>query len=200
MTNYKKINLFLLICWLLVPFVQAEPALPNKVPYLAAEASTFNLTLQQLIRGYNLSHLSPELPPFKQIYSPKFTKDNLYYVSIVNHDFYISLVLESASQKIKTFQMTYLPGLTIKEQCDRDKIIEAIDKESLNYMSFLVHWLNPELAANESLSKVTTLLCNGKGLPFYHEIDKNLRYVVADHGEKGITLAIEPVNIKKSDK
>lgn len=200
MTNYKKINLFLLVYWLFVPCVLAEPALPKKVPYLAAEASTFNLTLQQLLRGYNLSNSTPVLPLFKQVHSPKFTKDSLYYVGVINDDFYISLVLDSASQRIKTFQMTYVLGLKTSDQCNLDTIKTSIDDNSLNYMSVLLRWLNPELAVNESIGKVAELLCNGRGLPFYHEIDKSLRYVVADHGEKGITLAIEPVNVKKSDK
>lgn len=166
----------------------SEPKLPASAPYLAASAPTFNLTLQQFQDGYNLSNPEYPFPDWEEVKSPQHKKHNLYFASHINETLYASIVIDSASSKVKTIQLTYLPGWNAHSpEIDENLIVAQ------QYMSSLLRWMDPDMPPDDSLNRLQSLLDAGAGLAFHQETDRSLRYVVADHGEKGITLALEPI-------
>lgn len=74
-----------------------------------------------------------------------------------------------------------------------DIITDDCDIVAINYMTTLYQWFNPSEAPEYSQKEIIRLLKVGRDEPLYQEIINNLRYVVVDHGEKGITLAVEPI-------
>ena len=43
------------------------------------------------------------------------------------------------------------------------------------------------------------VLAAGKGKRYFADTEGAVRYVVADHGEKGLTFAVEPIKLALSD-
>ena len=49
------------------------------------------------------------------------------------------------------------------------------------------------------MERLTTLLSESKSKRYYQKSEGAIRYVVADNGEKGLTLAVEPIKLALSD-
>ncbi|MCP5756981.1 YiiQ family protein, partial [Klebsiella pneumoniae] len=66
-------------------------------------------------------------------------------------------------------------------------------------MSAILRAFVPTLSPLQSQQKLQKLLTAGKGKRYYTETEGAVRYVVADHGEKGLTFAIEPIKLALSE-
>ena len=57
----------------------------------------------------------------------------------------------------------------------------------------------PTLSPAQSQQKLQKLLTAGKGKRYFSDTEGAVRYVVADHGEKGLTFAVEPIKLALSE-
>ena len=70
---------------------------------------------------------------------------------------------------------------------------------AISYMANLIRQFDATLTPAQSQDKINNLLDKGKGMPFYQQQVGAIRYVIADNGEKGLTLAVEPVKLALSE-
>lgn len=199
--NNMMKNTLLILCCLSVsllcpPFVRGDtlfqPRAAATAPYLLPSAPTFDMNLLQFRTRYNLSNPSLPLGEYKVIDTGDDSPALIRAASRINERLYSSTALEKGTGKIKTLQITWLPKARDPDQNGRRK--QAID-----YMAALLRTFMPSLTGEQSLKKVEMLLEKGKGQRFYQQTEGALRYVVVDHGEKGLTFAVEPIKLTLSD-
>ncbi|HDH0766241.1 TPA: DUF1454 family protein [Klebsiella pneumoniae] len=70
---------------------------------------------------------------------------------------------------------------------------------ALEYMSAMIRAFVPTFSQAQSQQKLQKLLAAGKGKRYFADTEGAVRYVVADHGEKGLTFAIEPIKLALSE-
>ncbi|SFN59774.1 Protein of unknown function [Izhakiella capsodis] len=166
---------------------QEQSAQMPMAAYLLTGAPTFDMTIGQFREKYNASNPSLPLSEYRAI-DNRSDKSNLTRAaSKINENLYSSTALERGTGKIKTLQITWLPVQGPEQKTAYDK--------ALAYMAAFVRYFEPMLNEEQSLNRVTTLLAEGKGQRYVAKNEGALRYVVADNGEKGITLAIEPLKL-----
>lgn len=158
-----------------------------KAPYLMPGAPTFETTLVSFRDKYNLANPTQQIGEFRAIADNPGDTLLTRAASKINEDLYASTALEKGTGKIKSMQMTYMP---IQGQDEKSAHATAI-----NYMANLVRQFDPTLSVDQSITKVNTLIDKGKGMPFYQQQVGAVRYVISDSGEKGLTLAIEPIKL-----
>ncbi|MDR3432870.1 MAG: DUF1454 family protein [Rouxiella aceris] len=162
-----------------------------KAPYLMPGAPTFEMTLVNFREKYNAANPTQQIGEFRAI--PDKTDSALLTraASKINEDLYASTALEKGTGKIKSLQITYLP---IKGP--DEKVAHAT---AISYMANLIRQFDATLTPAQSQDKINYLLDKGKGMPFYQQQVGAIRYVIADNGEKGLTLAVEPVKLALSE-
>ncbi|MDT1877289.1 DUF1454 family protein, partial [Acinetobacter baumannii] len=102
-----------------------------------------------------------------------------------------STALERGTLKIKSMQITWLPIQGPEQKAARTKALE--------YMSARIRAFVPTFSQAQSQQKLQKLLAAGKGKRYFADTEGAVRYVVADHGEKGLTFAIEPIKLALSE-
>lgn len=218
--KYSWLSSGLMIGILLSANVKTLAEESSLTTYLMSGAPTFTQTVKQFEETYNAAHPNYEIPPYQEI--TRLSKDNvLYFASKINSTLYSSVVVDGQTKKIKSLQLTYVAPAPVTAKIEPETetitqqeiitpalenqaividgdipVINTSDNVARDYMATLLEWFNPALSHEESKKELDRLLKIGRDDPLYQEIIDNLRYVVVDHGEKGITLAVEPIKQK----
>lgn len=164
---------------------------PATAPYLLQGAPSFDQSISQFRETFNKDNPTLVLGEFRAIDGAKDTPTLTRAASKINENLYASTALERGTLKIKSMQITWLP-IQGPEQ-------KAAKAKALEYMSAILRAFTPILTKVQSQQKLQKLLTAGKNKRYYAETDGAIRYVVADHGEKGLTFAVEPIKLALSD-
>jgi len=156
-------------------------------PYLMPGAPTFEMTLVSFREKYNIANPTQQIGEFRSIADKPGDTLLTRAASKINEDLYASTALEKGTGKIKSMQMTYMPSQGADEKAEHARAI--------SFMANLLRQFDPTMSVDQSVAKVNALIDKGKGLPFYQQQVGAVRYVISDNGEKGLTLAIEPVKL-----
>lgn len=162
-----------------------------KAPYLMPGAPTFELTLVSFREKYNLANPTQPIAEFRAIADKPDAVLLTRAASKINEDLYASTALEKGTGKIKSMQITYLPIQGAEEK--------AAHATAISYMANIIREFDPTLSVDQSVAKVNSLIDKGKGQQFYQQQVGAVRYVISDSGEKGLTLAVEPVKLALSN-
>lgn len=168
------------------PDHQAAEEVP-RAPYLMPGAPTFELTLVSFREKYNLANPTQQIGEFRAIPDKPDAVLLTRAASKINEDLYASTALEKGTGKIKSMQITYMPI-----QGPDEKAAHAI---AISYMANVIREFDPTLSVDQSVAKINSLIDKGKGMQFYQQQVGAVRYVISDNGEKGLTLAVEPVKL-----
>ena len=160
-------------------------------PYLLAGAPSFDQSISQFREKFNADNPKLPLNEFRSI-APSRDRANLTRAaSKINENLYASTALERGTLKIKSMQITWLPIQGPEQKAARTKALE--------YMSAMIRAFVPTFSQAQSQQKLQKLLAAGKGKRYFADTEGAVRYVVADHGEKGLTFAIEPIKLALSE-
>ena len=185
-----RISRWLTCCMLLTAggVVFADPpTAPKLAPYVQPGAPVFSETIPQFREKFNSMNPGTPLPEYRTVDTGQVQNMVVLAVSKINDSFYSSTALEPGTGKIKSLQMTWVSPQGTSEKQSRDL--------AFRYMTALIRYFSPQLTEQTSHQKLESLLKAAKvNIPFF-DAEGALRYVISDQGEKGITLAIEPVRL-----
>lgn len=168
-----------------------ETSAPVTAPYLLSGAPSFDQSISQFRESFNQDNPTLALGEFRAIDGARDTPTLTRAASKINENLYASTALERGTLKIKSMQITWLP-IQGPEQ-------KAAKAKALEYMSAILRAFTPVLTKAQSQQRLQKLLTAGKNKRYYAETEGAIRYVVADNGEKGLTLAVEPIKLALSD-
>ncbi|CAH3228889.1 MULTISPECIES: YiiQ family protein [Klebsiella] len=160
-------------------------------PYLLAGAPSFDQSISQFREKFNADNPKLPLNEFRSIASSRDRANLTRAASKINENLYASTALERGTLKIKSMQITWLPIQGPEQKAARTKALE--------YMSAMIRAFVPTFSQTQSQQKLQKLLAAGKGKRYFADTEGAVRYVVADHGEKGLTFAIEPIKLALSE-
>ena len=160
-------------------------------PYLLAGAPSFDQSISQFREKFNADNPKLPLNEFRSIATSRDRANLTRAASKINENLYASTALERGTLKIKSMQITWLPIQGPEQKAARTKALE--------YMSAMIRAFVPTLSQAQSQQKLQKLLAAGKGKRYFADTEGAVRYVVADHGEKGLTFAIEPIKLALSE-
>ena len=160
-------------------------------PYLLAGAPSFDQSISQFREKFNADNPKLPLNEFRAIATSRDRANLTRAASKINENLYASTALERGTLKIKSMQITWLPIQGPEQKAARTKALE--------YMSAMIRAFVPTFSQAQSQQKLQKLLAAGKGKRYFADTEGAVRYVVADHGEKGLTFAIEPIKLALSE-
>ncbi|HBW7741641.1 YiiQ family protein [Klebsiella pneumoniae] len=160
-------------------------------PYLLAGAPSFDQSISQFREKFNADNPKLPLNEFRSIATNRDRANLTRAASKINENLYASTALERGTLKIKSMQITWLPIQGPEQKAARTKALE--------YMSAMIRAFVPTFSQAQSQQKLQKLLAAGKGKRYFADTEGAVRYVVADHGEKGLTFAIEPIKLALSE-
>ena len=160
-------------------------------PYLLAGAPSFDQSISQFREKFNADNPKLPLNEFRSIATSRDRANLTRAASKINENLYASTALERGTLKIKSMQITWLPIQGPEQKAARTKALE--------YMSAMIRAFVPTLSPAQSQQKLQKLLTAGKGKRYFSDTEGAVRYVVADHGEKGLTFAVEPIKLALSE-
>ncbi|HHB8478245.1 TPA: DUF1454 family protein [Klebsiella pneumoniae] len=160
-------------------------------PYLLAGAPSFDQSISQFREKFNADNPKLPLNEFRSIATSRDRANLTRAASKINENLYASTALERGTLKIKSMQITWLPIQGPEQKAARTKALE--------YMSAMIRAFVPTFSQSQSQQKLQKLLAAGKGKRYFADTEGAVRYVVADHGEKGLTFAIEPIKLALSE-
>ena len=160
-------------------------------PYLLAGAPSFDQSISQFREKFNADNPKLPLNEFRSIATSRDRANLTRAASKINENLYASTALERGTLKIKSMQITWLPIQGPEQKAARTKALE--------YMSAMIRAFVPTFSQTQSQQKLQKLLTAGKGKRYFSDTEGAVRYVVADHGEKGLTFAIEPIKLALSE-
>lgn len=160
-------------------------------PYLLAGAPSFDQSISQFREKFNADNPKLPLNEFRSIATIRDRANLTRAASKINENLYASTALERGTLKIKSMQITWLPIQGPEQKAARTKALE--------YMSAMIRAFVPTFSQAQSQQKLQKLLAAGKGKRYFADTEGAVRYVVADHGEKGLTFAIEPIKLALSE-
>ena len=169
--------------------LSAESESATAAPYLLSGAPSFDLSISR--EKFNADNPKLPLNEFRSIATSRDQANLTRAASKINENLYASTALERGTLKIKSMQITWLP-IQGPEQ-------KAAKAKALEYMSAMIRAFVPTLSPAQSQQKLQKLLTAGKGKRYFADTEGAVRYVVADHGEKGLTFAIEPIKLALSE-
>ncbi|EJA5729804.1 YiiQ family protein [Salmonella enterica] len=187
-------TLFLLLFSALTASITAHAQLSSSTttaPYLLAGSPTFDLSISQFRENFNRQNPDLPLNEFRAIENSRDKANLTRAASKINENLYASTALERGTLKVKSMQITWLP-IQGPEQ-------KAAKAKALEYMAAIIRTVAPLLTKEQSQKKLQKMLIAGKGKHYYAETEGAVRYVVADNGEKGLTFAVEPINLALSE-
>ncbi|WP_294912024.1 DUF1454 family protein [Tatumella sp. UBA2305] len=185
-----RISRWLTCCMLLTAggVVFADPpAAPKLAPYVQPGAPVFSETIPQFREKFNSMNPGTPLPEYRTVDTGQVQNMVVLAVSKINDSIYSSTALEPGTGKIKSLQMTWVSPRGSSEKESRDL--------AFCYMTALIRYFSPQLTEQTSRQKLESLLKAAKVNIPYFDAEGALRYVISNQGEKGITLAIEPVRL-----
>ncbi|MDU2918817.1 MAG: DUF1454 family protein [Klebsiella quasipneumoniae] len=162
--------------------LSAESESTTAAPYLLAGAPSFDLSISQFREKFNADNPKLPLNEFRSISTSRDRANLTRAASKINENLYASTALERGTLKIKSMQITWLP-IQGPEQ-------KAAKAKALEYMSAMIRAFVPTLSPAQSQQKLQKLLTAGKGKRYFSDTEGAVRYVVADHGEKGLKVTI----------
>ena len=171
--------------------LSAESESTTAAPYLLAGAPSFDQSISQFREKFNADNPKLPLNEFRSIATSRDRANLSRAASKINENLYASTALERGTLKIKSMQITWLP-IQGPEQ-------KAAKAKALEYMSAMIRAFVPTFSQTQSQQKLQKLLAAGKGKRYFADTEGAVRYVVADHGEKGLTFAIEPIKLALSE-
>lgn len=172
--------------------VRAENAVTTPTaPYLLPGSPTFDLTITQFREKFSAENPTLVLNEFRAITPNRDNVGLTRAATKINENLYASTALERGTLKVKSMQLTWLPIQGPERKAARAK--------AQAYMSALIRAFTPGLSKEQATERLNTLLKEGRDLAYYEKSDGPIRYIVADHGEKGLTFAIEPIKLMLSD-
>ncbi|MCQ8431905.1 YiiQ family protein [Klebsiella pneumoniae] len=160
-------------------------------PYQLAGAPSFDQSISQFREKFNADNPKLPLNEFRSIATSRDRANLTRAASKINENLYASTALERGTLKIKSMQITWLPIQGPEQKAARTKALE--------YMSAMIRAFVPTFSQAQSQQKLQKLLAAGKGKRYFADTEGAVRYVVADHGEKGLTFAIEPIKLALSE-
>ncbi|HGX9943162.1 YiiQ family protein [Klebsiella pneumoniae] len=160
-------------------------------PYLLAGAPSFDQSISQFREKFNADNPKLPLNEFRSIATSRDRANLTRAASKINENLYASTALERGTLKIKSMQITWLPIQGPEQKAARTKALE--------YMSAMIRAFVPTFSQAQSQQKLQKRLAAGKGKRYFADTEGAVRYVVADHGEKGLTFAIEPIKLALSE-
>lgn len=160
-------------------------------PYLLAGAPSFDQSISQFREKFNADNPKLPLNEFRSIATSRDRANLTRAASKINENLYASTALERGTLKIKSMQITWLPIQGPEQKAARTKALE--------YMSAMIRAFVPTFSQTQSQQKLQKLLAAGKGKRYFADTEGAVRYVVADHGKKGLTFAIEPIKLALSE-
>lgn len=160
-------------------------------PYLLAGAPSFDQSISQFREKFNADNPKLPLNEFRSIATSRDRANLTRAASKINENLYASTALERGTLKIKSMQITWLPIQGPEQKAARTKALE--------YMSAMIRAFVPTFSQTQSQQKLQKLLAAGKGKRYFADTEGAVRYVVADHGEKGLTFAVEPIKLALSE-
>ena len=160
-------------------------------PYLLAGAPSFDQSISQFREKFNADNPKLPLNEFRSIATSRDRANLTRAASKINENLYASTALERGTLNIKSMQITWLPIQGPEQKAARTKALE--------YMSAMIRAFVPTFSQTQSQQKLQKLLAAGKGKRYFADTEGAVRYVVADHGEKGLTFAIEPIKLALSE-
>ena len=160
-------------------------------PYLLAGAPSFDQSISQFREKFNADNPKLPLNEFRSIATSRDRANLTRTARKINENLYASTALERGTLKIKSMQITWLPIQGPEQKAARTKALE--------YMSAMIRAFVPTFSQAQSQQKLQKLLAAGKGKRYFADTEGAVRYVVADHGEKGLTFAIEPIKLALSE-
>ena len=160
-------------------------------PYLLAGAPSFDQSISQFREKFNADNPKLPLNEFRSIATSRDRANLTRAASKINENLYASTALERGTLKIKSMQITWLPIQGPEQKAARTKALE--------YMSAMIRAFVPTFSQAQSQQKLQKLLAAGKGKRYFADTEGAVRYVVADHGEKGLTFAIETIKLALSE-
>lgn len=173
-------------------------------PYLREDAPVFNLTIAQFREKFNTAYPHMALAEYKTIKTLEIKSPLIRAASRISDTLYTSVAMDKSLRTIKSLQLTYIPPLPSEEKPEKPENVAKAEKTNraalANYMAAFISLFEPTLTPEKCQHKANELLEKGKGAPFYQQTEGTLRFVIADHNEKGITFAIEPIKLSLSDK
>ncbi|ENZ5281228.1 YiiQ family protein [Salmonella enterica] len=187
-------TLFLLLFSALTASITAHAQLSSSTttaPYLLAGSPTFDLSISQFRENFNRQNPDLPLNEFRAIENSRDKANLTRAASKINENLYASTALERGTLKVKSMQITWLP-IQGPEQ-------KAAKAKALEYMAAIIRTVAPLLTKEQSQKKLQKMLIAGKGKHYYAETEGEVRYVVADNGEKGLTFAVEPIKLTLSE-
>mgnify|MGYP004711872443 CR=1 FL=1 len=168
--------------------VFADPPTASKIaPYVQPGAPVFSDTIPQFREKFNSMNPDTPLPEYRTVDTGQVQNTVVLAVSKINDSLYSSTALEPGTGKIKSLQMTWVPLHGAGEKESRDL--------AFHYMAALIRFFSPQLTEQTSDRKLESLLKAAKINIPYFDAEGALRYVISDQGDKGLTLAIEPVRL-----
>ncbi|WP_228350911.1 DUF1454 family protein [Limnobaculum allomyrinae] len=186
------------------PSTESTTTEPAIAPYLREDAPLFSLTIAQFREKFSTANPDLPLGEYKTIKTLEVKSPLLRAASRINSTLYSSAAIDKSQRTIKSLQLTYLPPTPSEEKTEKPEEAAKVEKANkavlINYMSAFINLFEPTLSAEKCQKKSIELLEKGKGTPFYQQTEGTLRFVIADHREKGITFAIEPIKLSLSDK
>ena len=171
--------------------LSAESESTTAAPYLLAGAPSFDLSISQFREKFNADNPKLPLNECRSIATSRDRANLTRAASKINENLYASTALERGTLKIKSMQITWLPIQGPEQKAARTKALE--------YMSAMIRAFVPTFSQAQSQQKLQKLLAAGKGKRYFADTEGAVRYVVADHGEKGLTFAIEPIKLALSE-
>lgn len=170
--------------------LSAESESATAAPYLLSGAPSFDLSISQFREKFNADNPKLPLNEFRSIATSRDQANLTRAASKINENLYASTALERGTLKIKSMQIT---------RCRSRPEQKAAKAKALEYMSAMIRAFVPTLSPAQSQQKLQKLLTAGKGKRYFADTEGAVRYVVADHGEKGLTFAIEPIKLALSE-
>lgn len=159
-------------------------------PYLLAGAPVFDQSISQFREKFNQDNPMLPLGEFRAIDTRQDRLNLTRAASKINENLYASTALERGTMKIKSMQITWLPIQVPKQK--------AAKAQATEYMVAIIRSFSSSMTAEQSQKMLQALLARGKGKHYYAETEGPIRYVVADNGEKGLTVAVEPIKLALS--
>ncbi|MCT4709937.1 YiiQ family protein [Enterobacteriaceae bacterium H11S18] len=160
-------------------------------PYLLPGSPTFDLTIAQYREKFNIDNPTLPISEFRSIDSSRDKANLTRAASKINENFYASTALERGTLKIKSMQMTWLPIQGPEQKAARAK--------AMDYMAAMLRSFTPTFSKQQSQERLSKLLSAGKHKRYLAQNEGALRYVVSDNGEKGLTVAVEPIKLALSE-
>ncbi|MBC2873024.1 DUF1454 family protein [Klebsiella pneumoniae] len=158
-------------------------------PYLLAGAPSFDQSISQFREKFNADNPKLPLNEFRSIATSRDRANLTRAASKINENLYASTALERGTLKIKSMQIT---------GCRSGAGAKGGRTKALEYMSAMIRAFVPTLAGAKP-AKTAETAGRRQGKRYFADTEGAVRYVVADHGEKGLTFAIEPIKLALSE-